>query len=179
MNPTDSPLILNGVTRCIGELLILELDTESSQLLPSRGQVAVQATDEHGQVHTLVIEPDGRRGHWLPLDETARAFLAAQPGERLSMPVHICPQWPEPSLPTDFEQALAEVNDLESTWQDLTPMARWEWVRWIKSTKNPATRARRVAVGISKLRAGNRRPCCFDLSSCTVPEVAKSGKLIL
>ena len=34
------------------------------------------------------------------------------------------------------------------------------------------------AAEIDKLRGGKRRPCCFDLSSCTDPELARSGKLI-
>ncbi|WP_262426564.1 hypothetical protein [Brachybacterium sp. Z12] len=42
----------------------------------------------------------------------------------------------------------------------------------------PDTRARRVEVSIDKLRGGKRRPCCFDLSSCTDPELARSGKLM-
>lgn len=49
--------------------------------------------------------------------------------------------------------------------------------RWIGATKNPDTRQRRVEVAISKLHDGKRRPCCFDLSSFTDPDVAKSGKL--
>ena len=56
-------------------------------------------------------------------------------------------------------------------------MARWEWVRWVGATRNPDTRARRVEVSIDKLRGGKRRPCCFDLSSCTDPELARSGRL--
>ena len=58
-------------------------------------------------------------------------------------------------------------------------MARWEWVRWVNATANPATRRRRVEVSISKMEHGKRRPCCFDLSACTDPELAKSGRLRL
>jgi hypothetical protein len=56
-------------------------------------------------------------------------------------------------------------------------MARWEWVRWVSATKNVDTRKRRVEVSISKLGAGKRRPCCFNLASCTDPDLAKGGKL--
>ena len=38
-------------------------------------------------------------------------------------------------------------------------------------------RAKRVGVSIDKIDHGKRRPCCFDLSSCTDPDVARSGKL--
>ena len=86
--------------------------------------------------------------------------------------------WPEPSVPDDLRAALDDATDLAETWDDITPMARWEWVRWVGATKNPQTRERRVEVSIDKLRNGKRRPCCFDLSSCTDPELSKSGKLI-
>ena len=57
-------------------------------------------------------------------------------------------------------------------------MARWEWVRWVNATRNPVTRRRRVDVSISKMSNGKRRPCCFDLSTCTDPELSRNGKLV-
>jgi len=36
-----------------------------------------------------------------------------------------------------------------------------------------------VAVTVSKMRSGKRRPCCFDLASCTDPELSRSGKLVV
>ena len=57
-------------------------------------------------------------------------------------------------------------------------MARWEWVRWVNATRNTETRERRIEVSLSKMRAGKRRPCCFNLSSCTDPELSKDGKLL-
>ncbi|HKI94389.1 MAG TPA: YdeI/OmpD-associated family protein [Gemmatimonadales bacterium] len=56
--------------------------------------------------------------------------------------------------------------------------ARWEWVRWVNATKNPDTRKRRVAVSLSKMKNGKRRPCWFNLSACTDPDLAKNGKLV-
>ena len=65
----------------------------------------------------------------------------------------------------------------EEVWEDITPMARWEWVRWVNATKNPDTRQRRVEVSISKMQSGKRRPCCFNLSACTDPDLSKNGRL--
>ena len=31
---------------------------------------------------------------------------------------------------------------------NITPMARWDWVRWVNATQNPGTRQRRVEVSI-------------------------------
>lgn len=87
--------------------------------------------------------------------------------------------WPEPRVPRDLADALdAAPGTVQDLWRQITPMARWEWVRWVKATKNPDTRARRVEVTISKMENGKRRPCCFDLSACTDPDLARNGVLV-
>lgn len=148
---------------------IVRLPAEASAALPSRGQVAVVGTKD-GSPFETVIEPDGLRGHWIRLDDAA-------PGDTVSFELEPAPVWPEPDVPHDFRSALDDAPDLAELWDDITPMARWEWVRWIGATRNEATRAKRIDVGISKLRSGKRRPCCFDLASCTDPDVARSSKL--
>ena len=160
-----------SVVRVAGRLII-RLPQEASVGLPSRGQVAAAVT-VGGQTAVTVVEPDGRRGHWLALDgssltEGAAVAVRIEPGT----------SWPEPIQPDDFAVALTAAPDIGGLWDAITPMARWEWVRWIGATKNPDTRQRRIEVAIDKLRAGKRRPCCFDLSSCTDLELARSGKLI-
>lgn len=161
----------------IGDRALLRLPAEASAGLPSRGQVAVDATLNGRHLET-VLEPDGRRGHWLPLEADLLRSLALTDGDTLTLEIEPTKDWPEPDLPDDLRAALAEASDLTGVWSDITPMARWEWVRWVNATRNPQTRERRVDVSISKLRSGKRRPCCFDLASCTDPEVSKSGKLI-
>ena len=87
--------------------------------------------------------------------------------------------WPEPKMPRDLQAALAAAPDkIQELWKDITPMARWEWVRWVNATRNPGTRQRRVEVSISKMQSGKRRPCCFNLAACTDPDLSKNGKLI-
>lgn len=157
------------------ERKIARLPGEASAALPSRGQVAVVGQLNGLDVQT-VLEPDGHRGHWLSIDTTTPP-LPAEAGDTVIAELRTADQWPEPSIPTDLAAALEEAPDIADTWSDITPMARWEWVRWVQATKNPQTRERRVAVTISKLRGGKRRPCCFDLTSCTDPELAKGGKL--
>jgi len=125
-----------------------------------------------------VLEPDGRRGHWLKVDKKLRQVLGLSEGDTVAVEVEPTKDWPEPDVPNDFRAALADARDVCEVWEDITPMARWEWVRWVNATKNPETRARRVEVGISKLRTGKRRPCCFDLAACTDPDLAKNGKLV-
>lgn len=161
----------------IGDRLIVRLPGDASAALPSRGQVAVEA-EMNGYAFETVLEPDGRKGHWISVDAALQEALSLSDGAEVAGQLTPTKAWPEPEVPDDLGSALGEAADLDDTWESLTPMARWEWVRWVKATKNPQTRERRVEVSISKLRDGKRRPCCFDLSSCTDPEVAKSGKLI-
>jgi hypothetical protein len=157
---------------------LVRLPEEVSQQLPSRGQVAVHGTVDGRSVRT-VIEPDGRRGHWIRLGVGRGGAGSVQAGDTLRIELEVDAAWPEPEVPDDLSSALAEAPAaVTELWHHITPMARWEWVRWVNATANPATRQRRVEVSVSKLENGKRRPCCFDLSACTDPSVSKSGKLL-
>ena len=159
-----------------GGSTILRLPDDASASLPSRGQVAVNGI-LNGHAFQTVLEPDGKRGHWLKADEELRRALAASEGDTAALEIEPAKDWPEPDIPGDFRAALAGAPDIAGLWQAITPMARWEWVRWINATKNTRTRERRVDVAISKLRSGKRRPCCFDLAACTDPDLSKNGIL--
>lgn len=163
--------------RSIGAVTIVQLPDDESARLPSRGQVSVEgALNRHP--FTTVLEPDGRRGHWLKLEPGLRQAAGIAEGEAVELELVPTKSWPEPAIPPDFQAALADAADLAEFWREITPMARWEWVRWINATRNPDTRRRRVEVGISKLGSGKRRPCCFDLSACTDPDLSRNGKLV-
>lgn len=170
-------ITFTAVAELLNERPILRLPADASGQLPSRGQVAVQGS-LNGVEFSTVVEPDGLRGHWIGLDEELWNRLGLSPGDEVAATLTPQSRWPEVVVPADMQSAFADAPALAEVWQDLTPMARWEWVRWVKSTKNAATRARRVEVTLSKLESGLRRPCCFDRSSCTDPEVSKSGKLL-
>jgi hypothetical protein len=175
--PTTSAIRFEAEARKTGRWTILRLPGDASAELPSRGQIAVTGV-MNGHAFQTVLEPDGRRGHWLKVDTKLQRAAALNEGETVALEVEPTKDWPEPDIPGDFQAALNDAPDISELWTDITPMARWEWVRWINATKNPETRKRRVEVGISKLRSGKRRPCCFDLAACTDPDLAKNGKLV-
>jgi uncharacterized protein YdeI (YjbR/CyaY-like superfamily) len=64
-------------------------------------------------------------------------------------------------LPDDLKRALELDQQALLTWQDITPLARNEWICWIESAKKSETRQKRVDWGRSNLRDGKRRPCCW------------------
>lgn len=134
----------------------------------------------NGHAFETVIEPDGAFGHWMRADARLQKAAGAGPGDKVTVEIAPTKDWPEPSVPQDLTKALSSAPpEIQSLWRAITPMARWEWVRWVNATKNPNTRKRRVEVSISKLSNGKRRPCCFNLASCTDPELSKSGKLVV
>ncbi len=181
--PTDSrgaelvPIRFEAELSTIDDTSLVRLPQAASEQLPSRGQVAVHATVD-GHPFEAVVEPDGRRGHWVRVDRPLQQAAGIGLGDTARLTLEVAPDWPEPDVPQDLAAALAAAPArIRDVWEDITPMARWEWVRWVRSTSTPATRQRRVAVSISKMDGGKRRPCCFDLSSCTDPDLARSGKL--
>jgi hypothetical protein len=157
---------------------ILRLPETASGKLPSRGQVAVRGTI-NGHGFQTVLEPDGYLGHWMRIDEELQRAAAVSVGDTATLEIELLKDWPEPNVPQDLEAALAAApQKIQDLWGDITPMARWEWVRWVIATGNPVTRKRRVEVSVSKMESGKRRPCCFNLAACTDPNLSKSGRLI-
>src|SRR6059058_4344254 len=71
----------------------------------------------------------------------------------------------EPRLPTDLRKALAAAANAKAQWNDLTPIARRDFISWIDSAKQPETRRRRIERACSMLAAGKRRPCCYSIVS--------------
>lgn len=162
----------------IDERTIVRLPEEASEKLPSRGQVAIQGTI-NGHAFQTVLEPDGDFGHWMRIDEEQQQTAALSAGDAVTLEIEPLKDWPEPNVPEDFETALAAASQkIQDIWNDITPMARWEWVRWVNATRNPDTRKRRVEVSISKMKSGKRRPCCFNLAACTDPYLSRNGRLI-
>ena len=156
----------------------MRLPEEASEKLPSRGQVAIQGTI-NGHAFQTVLEPDGDFGHWMRIDEEQQQTAALSAGDAVTLEIEPLKDWPEPNVPEDFETALAAASQkIQDIWNDITPMARWEWVRWVNATRNPDTRKRRVEVSISKMKSGKRRPCCFNLAACTDPYLSRNGRLI-
>lgn len=64
-------------------------------------------------------------------------------------------------LPKDLEKALSRDARALASWEDITPLARNEWICWTVSVKKEETRKEHVGRVISELKEGMRRPCCW------------------
>ena len=63
-------------------------------------------------------------------------------------------------LPEDLEEALKLHPEALAIWDDITALARNEWICWIESAKKLETRHKRIEWGCLNLTDGKRRPCC-------------------
>jgi len=65
------------------------------------------------------------------------------------------------TLPPAFKKALLTNRKSLAVWQDITPLARNEWLCWMQEAKQAETRNRRIARAPIELSEGKRRPCCW------------------
>lgn len=161
----------------IGSWTILRLPEGASAKLPSRGQAMVKGTF-NGHHFQTPLEPDGKWGHWFKVGKTLLKATDAAVGDVVTLEITLVKDWPEPGVPAGLKNALAGEPEAFALWQRVTPMARWEWIRWIRSTNHQETRKRRIEVACSKLKAGERRPCCWNRNLCTEPSMSKNGILL-
>ena len=161
----------------IGAWTLLRLPNSASAKLPSRGMVMAKGTID-GFYFQAALEPDGKGGHWLKVDNAMRKAIGADAGGTAKLAIEPIKKWPEPGVPDDLKKALAADQRAHNLWMGITPNSRWDWIRWINATKNPETRSIRIEKTLSKLKSGKRTACCFDRSQCTEPEVSKNGVLL-
>lgn len=75
-------------------------------------------------------------------------------------------------VPKDFREALTPKKKSLDAWNNITPLARNEWICWIVSPKQPKTRKDHIKRAVTELAEGKRRPCCW--MGC--PHRVKNGK---
>ena len=161
----------------VGSQAILRLPDAASSKLPSRGMSMVEGT-LNGRAFQAPLEPDGLGSHWFRVSNPMLKAARAEVGDSVSVALEPMARWPEPKVPADLAEALAIDPEAHRLWKDITPLARWDWIRWIGATRNRDTRAIRIEKTLSKLRSGKRAACCFNRSQCTDPSMSRNGVLL-
>lgn len=64
-------------------------------------------------------------------------------------------------LPADLREALTANSTALAAWNDITPLARNEFLCWVEDAKRDVTRQRRIRRTQEELEQGMRRPCCW------------------
>ncbi len=167
----------------INNWTILWLPEDASVQLPSRGMTMVTGT-LNNVPFKAVLEPDGRYlndrkpSHWFKPHEELLHQAKAKAGDTVLVTLEPTKEWIEPEVPADVQRTLESSPKANELWNDITPIARWDWVRWIRAVKTQETREKHLKVMLDKLNKGMRRPCCFNRSLCSEPAVCTNYKLI-
>jgi hypothetical protein len=144
--------------------MFLILPNSASAKLPSRGMIAIEGTI-NGALFQGMLEPDGEKSHWLKVDRKLSEAAKIAAGDVVTLEIRPAAKEPEPTVPADLRAALtAAAVKARVVWDDITPIARRDWIQWITSAKQAETRTRRIKNACSMLAGGKRRPCCFDRS---------------
>lgn len=167
----------------IKDWTILRLPITASEKLPSRGMTMVSGTMNEVPFKA-VLEPDGKYGpglkpsHWFQPDKTLLDKLHAKVGDSVKVSIEPTKEWIEPKIPEDVKKTLSDNPNAEKVWNEITPLARWDWIRWIRAVKTQETRDKHIQVMLDKLNKGMRRPCCFNRNLCSEPYVSKNWILL-
>jgi uncharacterized protein YdeI (YjbR/CyaY-like superfamily) len=77
------------------------------------------------------------------------------------------------AVPADLRAALRTFKTRVTAWNDLTPLARNEWICWTISVKKAETRREHIERLCYDITHGKRRPCCWP--GCPHRERAQSA----
>ena len=64
-------------------------------------------------------------------------------------------------VPKDLRKVLTSDLDVLAKWNNLTPLARNEWICWTTIVKESETRKEHIERLCADLLKGKRRPCCW------------------
>ena len=84
-----------------------------------------------------------------------------RPGYRGPMSSQRVPGGAVHKLPADLRKALIANTTALDAWNDITPLARNEFICWVEDAKQEMTRERRIRRTQEELEQGQRRPCCW------------------
>lgn len=167
----------------IHDWTILRLPDNASAKLPTRGMTMVKGTINGVPFETL-LEPDGKYGqglkpsHWFRPSKKLLDDAHAKSGDTVKVSLEPTKDWVEPDVPEDMKKALSTSKKAEDIWKEITPLARWDWVRWVRAVKTADTRQKHLEVMLDKLNKGMKRPCCFNRNMCSEPYVSHNWRLL-
>jgi hypothetical protein len=138
----------------------------------------------NGVPFKALLEPDGRYGpgkkpsHWFAPDKKLLDEAHAAAGDTVKISLEPTKEWIEPEIPEDMKKALETSPRAYELWKDTTPLAHWDWIRWVRAVKTEETRKKHLDVMLDKLNKGMRRPCCFNRNLCSEPYVSHNWQLL-
>lgn len=65
------------------------------------------------------------------------------------------------TVPDDLKDVLVSNPKILTKWNNLTLLARNEWICWVTKVKKPETRTAHITRLQKEISEGKRRPCCW------------------
>lgn len=118
----------------------------------------------------------GDRGVFLRVNSAMLRGAGVVVGDKAELAI-LGPE-PDPVPPSDLQSEFDMSPEAVENWNTLTTLGKRDWLRWINDTKNPETRARRIARTIEQLSEGKRRACCINVNGfmmCRIEEDSKEN----
>jgi hypothetical protein len=104
------------------------------------------------------IFPTGEGDFYLVLNREVRAGARVQVGDRIQVTLEKDLEPRTLDVPEDFQQALDANPEALAAFARLSYTHQKEYIQWMESAKREATRQRRVASAVEKLKGGLREP---------------------
>jgi hypothetical protein len=152
---------------------ILTLPNNASAKLPSRGVTMAEGAI-NGFPFRAAVEPNGKGSHCLRVNKIMRDAAGPDAVDTVTVEITRAGEEREIRVPMDLRRALAAAPMAQAGWEDITPMARRDWIFSISSAKQPETRRRRIEKACDMLARGKRRLCCFPGVKWLMKKNAKS-----
>ncbi len=155
----------------------LVLPKAASQKLPTRAMTSAEGT-LGGAPFKATLEPDGQGSHWLKVPKKLREAAGVEAGDTVTVEIRPLEEQLESPVPKDLRDALKAHPGAKATWDATTTVARRDWIAWMTSGKQAATREKRLKAMMDMLEHGKKRVCCFDRSGMagknfSAPEAAE------
>lgn len=145
------------------EFSFAKVPPELSKSHLRRGRITARISVGESTFDAL-MEPDGKLGHWFIVPSEVLKSEALVAGQPVSFTLTSLAEQPLPSLPKHFQTLLKKSPDAQATWDSATTLAKIDWVHWMESAKQDATKRERAVNAIDMLEQGKKRVCCFDPS---------------
>lgn len=136
--------------------------------LPERVSQQLQthnATTLEGAINILpfqaTLKPNSKGAYYLKLPQAVCIATRISVGDQVTVEITRIGEEKETRMPADLRKTLVAAPKAKALWEDITPIARRDWIFWMISAKQAETRKRRINSACNMLASGKRRVCCF------------------
>jgi len=134
---------------------VFDLSARAAAALGERKRPPVTVTIGDYTFHTTVAVYGGQP--MIGVNKGHRAAAGIGVGDTFDVLVALDEEPRVVEVPTDLAQALAADGAAQVAFDKLSYTHRREYVEWIAEAKRPATRSRRVAETVDRMRTGTRK----------------------